>query len=256
MNFIKLKRSKIHEVILPIFKTTKKKPHDLISYQGTSFIIAPRLLLTCWHCVEEPLKTNEQYSAIVVKEDGSDHTLIPLLNIEQDANGNDLATANHEYIPSEYMLKIGLNDEPFGTEFWTYGYPFTTPELLPDGSKRFTSPPQFFKGYIVRNLKFQQPGYGEVKSYELDFNVPKGLSGAPVMKLGDTIVIGMIYGSNDIATIEHISNVNPDTGKKDPEIHRILSLGLAHYTENILVVKGTATGNVPLLEYCNRFIDK
>ncbi|MGB7293641.1 MAG: trypsin-like peptidase domain-containing protein [Thermodesulfobacteriota bacterium] len=256
MDFVRINRSKIHQVILPIFKTTKKEPHDLISFQGTGFIIAPKILVTCWHCIEEPLQENEQYSAIVVKEDGTDHKLITLYNIDKDSNGNDLATASHDYEPSEYLLKVPLNDAAFGAEIWTYGYPFTAPELLPNRSIRFMVPPQFFKGYIVRNLIFKQPGYGDVKSYELDLNVPKGLSGAPVMGLGDTIVFGVIYGSNDIATIDHLSLLDPETGYKQPEIQRIVSLGVAHYTENLLLVRGKATDSVSLLDYCNRFVTK
>ena len=222
LNFTKISRSKIHEVILPIFKTTNKEPFDLISFQGMGFVIAPNVLITCWHCVDEPLKHDEQYSAVIVKEDGSDHTLVELINIEKDANGNDLATANHAYTPSEYLLKLATNDAAFGTEIWTYGFPLTTPELLPDGSKKFVAPPQFLKGYIVRNLTYNYEGYGEVKSYELDLLVPKGLSGAPLMILGDSIVIGVIYGSNEFATIEHISSVDPNTGKSEPEIQRII----------------------------------
>ena len=253
MDLVRLDRSKIHEVILPIFKTKVSGAYELISYQGTGFIIAPKVLMTCWHCVDEPLKENEQYAAIVVREDGSDHTLFPLSNIERDSNGMDLATASHEYIPSEYLLKLALNDVPFGTEIWTYGYPFTTPERLRDRSLRFTVPPQFFKGYIVRNLVFKQPDFGDVPSYELDLHVPKGLSGAPLMKVGDTVVIGVIYGSNDIATIEHISAVDPESGKNEPEIQRIVSLGLAHHTANLLQANGKATDNLSLLDYYMKY---
>jgi|GEM_PF-5487821 len=254
MNEVRFKRHKIHEVILPIFKTTKTKPYDLISFQGMGFIIAPNVFLTCWHCVDDPLRDNEQYAALVVKEDGSDHTVIHLSNIEKDTNGKDLATANHDYIPSEYVLKLGLNDAAFGKEIWTYGFPLTTPERLPDGGMIFNVPPQFLKGYIIRNLTFNQPGFGNTKSYELDLQVPKGLSGAPLMILGDSIVIGVIYSSNDVATIEHIGSIDPETQSREPEIQRIISFGLAHYTENLLLVRGKATENVSLIDYCKKYI--
>lgn len=252
MNEVRFKRNQIHEVILPIFKTTNVKPYDLISFQGMGFIIAPNLFLTCWHCLDDPLENNEQYAAIAVKEDGSDHTLIQLSNIERDANGLDLATANHDYTPSEYVLKVGLNDAAFGQEIWTYGFPLTTPERSPDGKMIFNVPPQFLKGYIIRNLTYNQPGFGNTKSYELDMLVPKGLSGAPLMILGNSIVIGVIYSSNDVATIEHFSSINPATQVREPELQRIISFGLAHYTENLLLVRGKATENQPLIDYCKK----
>ena len=62
-NTTKLKRKILHETILPIFKTKKAEPYELISFQGMGFIAAPRVLITCWHCVSGTLEKDEQCQA-------------------------------------------------------------------------------------------------------------------------------------------------------------------------------------------------
>lgn len=245
---IRINRSMLAEGILPIFKVTKTKPVDLVSFHGTGFTIAPGLLATCWHCVNEPLKDNEQYAVIIVKEDGTDHKVLYLKNIEQDANGSDLATANHGWTPS-LNLKLALNNAAFGQEVWTYGYPLSEMRLSLEGERQAYVPPRFLKGYVIRNLLHNHPQYGQVASYELDLPAPPGLSGAPLMLLGTTDVIGVIYGSNDIGTIDHFASVDPETGEKDPEVQRIITFSLAHYTETFLELTGKATDGLKLIDY-------
>ena len=187
MSILKLPREKLQEVIVPIFIATKGDDPDLIEYLGTGFILAPKLIVTCWHVVNVNITSDQQIVAIVVKEDGSDHKLIPLVNLERDGNNLDLATANHLYEPSDNILVLSKIDSPFGLEVWTYGYPLSEPKLQLDGTKNYIVPPQYFKGYIMRDLYYEHAEYGSVPSYEIDINVPQGLSGAPLMEIGTTL---------------------------------------------------------------------
>jgi hypothetical protein len=63
-------------------------------FVGTGFVIAPNLLVTCWHCVK-PLPEREVYAATAPDpEDGrSAHFL---QRIAQDSSGADLATAYND----------------------------------------------------------------------------------------------------------------------------------------------------------------
>ena len=78
---------------------------------------------------------------------------------------------------------------------------------------------------------------------------PAGLSGAPLIKLRTHQVVGVVYGSNDVGSIDHFASVNPETGYVEPEVQRIVSFVLAHHTEVIWSLRGVATEHQPLIEY-------
>jgi hypothetical protein len=62
----------------------------------------------------------------------------------------------------------------------------------------------------------------------------------------------VIYGSNDVQKIEEFARVDPETGERTPELTRIFSFGLAHYTTSLQELVGDATDGLPLLEYIRR----
>jgi len=232
-------RKRIHELIVPIFKTGKDT-NDISKYVylGTGFMLRDNILLTCWHCIKDiKIKEDEQISAVIVKEDGSDHKVFQLGHYEQDLNKTDICVMAHPFKASEYLLKLPKNiDYPFGTTIWTYGYPETTKIY---GKDKLLVPPQFFRGYITRTLEFK--GYEEFKdiaSYEINIPFPKGLSGAPICT-EQMEVIGIVYGTNDIATIEEYSESKKEDGNVELvyEKQRIQSYGLAHHTTTILNIK-------------------
>ena len=89
----------LHSFILPIFIVKENKsmpnaaPFTLEEFCGTGFIMAPKLLITCWYCLKNVLPSDYHYGVGVKKPDGK-YGLILLENIEQDRNGTDLATSN------------------------------------------------------------------------------------------------------------------------------------------------------------------
>ncbi len=162
-------RKKIHELIVPIFKTGKDT-NDISKYVylGTGFILRDNLLFTCWHCIKDiEIKEDEQISAVIVKEDGSEHKVFQLGNYEQDLNNKDICIMAHPFKATDYLLKLPTkSDYPFGTTIWTYGFPETTKIY---GKDQLLVPPQFFRGYITRNLIFKgSEEFKDIPSYEIN----------------------------------------------------------------------------------------
>lgn len=63
---------------------------------GTGFVLAPGVLVTCWHCV--PPINEGRYVAVGFHEGAISHYL--LSKIAQDPSGADLATASLDCEPS------------------------------------------------------------------------------------------------------------------------------------------------------------
>ncbi len=105
------------------------------------------------------------------------------------------------------------------------------------------------EGYITRSFYFEHLQYGVVPSYELDMPAPQRLSGAPLFSAVTGEVVGVVYGTNDVGLVEEFSSVNPETGERKPEIHRIVSFALAHYTDTLRLLTGDATQGLALAEY-------
>lgn len=237
----------MNEVLLPLFKISEG---NLLEYLGMGFTVTDNLLVTCWHCVDVELNDGESIGAIIMREDGQNHIIMYLENIERDKNGLDLATANHAYVPKTYILELNSDDQPIGIDIWAYGRPHTTKQRLGKEIK-FYSPPLLLKGNITRTLSYDHYEYGEMPSYEMSFPPPKGMSGAPIFLNGSTKIIGVIHGSNDISMVEQTRYVDPHTGESEPEIHRIVSYGLAHHTRSLINLQTSATSGLPLYDYVN-----
>jgi V8-like Glu-specific endopeptidase len=233
--------------IVPIFVVEKTHPGKLISFQGTGFILAPNLLITCWHCVSSLLPDNQQYAAIIPTEPEGYRALY-LNELEQDLNASDVAIANVATEPT-LGLTLAKGDVSWGTHVWTYGYPLTIAEEVAGAGKRFTLSGRYLQGYVTQAFYYKHHKYGQVRSYELSMPIPEGLSGAPLIKVGSKEVIGLIYGNNDVATIEQFARVNSQTEKREPEVQRIISFGLAHHLETLRNLRSATNLKVHLANY-------
>jgi len=230
--------------ILPIFLVSPQGEIKLEDVMGTGFLIAPRVLVTCWHCVNMPLAPGQSFFVALKDKDGR-YNPIALTNVEQDPAGSDLATATVDLEP---RLKLGLAESSpdYGADVWSFGYPLT--ERL--GPEKFRLGGRFLQGYVMRAFFHEHHKYGRTPSFELDMPTPEGLSGSPVVALGTKKVIGVVYGEHDVERIDQLEKVDPATGNREPLIQRVVSFGLAHYTETLRNLKGTATGGRTLAELC------
>lgn len=243
-------RVQVDRDILPIFLAPRKEPCEPVSFQGTGFIIARNVLVTCWHIVSSSPPDDHEYAAIIEIQPGS-YKAFFLNNLEQDANGSDLATANIGLGPV-LGLTLGRNSLALGTDVCTFGYPLTDLRQRPGGGRQFVLNPRYLQGYVTRKFHYEHRLFGSVPSYELDMLTPLGLSGAPVIKVNTKEVFGVVYGSHDVATIEEVARIDPETGKREPEVQRLVSFSLAHYTETLRNLRSTATRGLSLADFLAR----
>lgn len=85
----------VSETILPIVVSDlSRNPPKTVSFEGTGFLPASGLFVTCWHCVQAELPPRHTYAAVVFRGDST--VCYPLSHIERDANGSDIAIARIE----------------------------------------------------------------------------------------------------------------------------------------------------------------
>jgi hypothetical protein len=237
--------------ILPIFIVQPGPPEKLLDFCGTGFLIADGVLITCWHVLKAELPDGHHYG--VALKDGTEtkSEVFYLANIQQDLNGSDLATANVN-LNASIGLTLAKDDISLGADIWTFGYPLTDVKSLREGHRFFQLNPRLMRGYMMRTFNNDHPEYRSVFSYELNIPAPQGISGAPLVKHDSTEVVGVIYGNNDVGVIEEFAHIDEKTGKRHPELQRIVSFGLAHHLNNLAALNGAATNDLPLSEYISR----
>jgi hypothetical protein len=236
----------IENDVVPIFVVMKPDALTPALFRGTGFLIAPHILVTCWHCISASLESGQQYAA-VVEEQGA-YSAHFLLNMEQHPLGLDLAIAEVDLAP-----RLGLRLSPGklspGDEVMTYGYPLTDRLLTDSEHFRFHLNARFLYGYVTRSYYYNHPGFVRTNSYELDMPLPHSLRGAPVIKLGTRDVAGVFFDSMDIPRTETLPGVAGEAKPKQPRSERVASFGLAHCTDSLWSLRGTLTEGRPLNEY-------
>ena len=243
-------RHVVDKDVLPIFVMTKEDPSLPLSFEGTGFVLGNGLLVTCWHCVAATLPDDQVYAVAFEQETGK-YSMASLDDIEQDPSGVDLATARVA-LRSTLGLTIPDNDLAYGTDVWTFGYPLTERRPLSDGQQSFQLAGRYLQGYVMRSFYFDAPNGARVLSYELDMPTPEGLSGAPLVRVGTKQVYGVVYGTNEVALIDQTAFVDPESGRREPEIQRLVTFGLAHYTQSLRALCGAATKGLPLHDFLTK----
>ena len=211
-------------------------------FAGTGFVLAPNIFVTCAHCVPD-LPDSEIY-AVSVPDDPGGRTAHYLRYVTRDPSGADLATAWVDLTePPPYHLRTEPPMDAIGLDVGTVGYPGTFFELQPAGYRRFEEQPRYFsRGYIARAFHYQPPGGGrEIPSYEVDMPAPRGLSGAPLIAIGQPYqgqILGVVHGAH------------PPFGSQGESDIRLppYVFALAHYHSTLMALRGTATGDRPLSE--------
>jgi len=241
--------------VFPIFVSDPNAPHAAWRFCGTGFLAADELLLTCWHCVASTtdLPEGKGVYGIVYKTQAVGGTLefARLDSLSRDECGTDIASA---LVPLKQRFGLTLGRPPApgaGIDVWSFGYPLTQTFSTPEApGLRFTLEPRLLKGYVMRTFFYAQPGLGSTPSYELDMPTPAGLSGAPLVRVDQRReLVGIVYGSHDVAEIDEFESVDPETGATTPEVRRVVSFGLAHFLDILHRVRGVATEHLPLAEW-------
>lgn len=138
-----------------------------------------------------------------------------------------------------------------GADVTSFGYPYSNFVQRTDNTVTLMLEGRYLQGYVTRAFRDQDRGFGPTEAYELDMPTPEGLSGAPLLRMGTAEVIGVIYGTSEVALIKHFEKIDND-GRREPEVQRIVTFGLAHYTTALHTLSGPATHGFPLLEYLRK----
>jgi len=230
-----------------LVKTGIGEPAQVVEHLGTGFFLFPDVLITCWHCVADPVPPGHEYAIRVETEKGKFEAFF-LRDIERDANGTDMATARCPYTPP-MPLQLWTKDLLLGEEVWAFGYPFPERRLNADGNIEHVISGRFLRGYMTRHFFYDHPALGKTDAYELDMRAPQGTSGAALVRRDTIQVAGLVFGSTDVETIEEFARVDPKTGAREPEVRRITSFALAYDTESIGRLTTSATNGLPLTRH-------
>jgi hypothetical protein len=135
---------------------------------------------------------------------------------------------------------------------WTFGYPATQLRHDAHWNKVFALGPRYLEGYVTRTFIYPEGPGGPSPAHELDMRVPGGLSGAPVFFQGTDAILGVVFHAHEVETVEEFGSVDPVTGKREPEIVRVIYFGLAYPLDILLELRGPATNDRPLRELVSR----
>lgn len=247
----------IRRDILPIVVVKRSGYPTPKGYKGTGFLIGRGVFVTCHHCVADPVDEEETYAVLVpieyapeLRNEAPDaqYAVSTLQDIEQDATGLDLATARVNLEPIGLRLaEEGIRT--MGEDVRTYGYPLTEDLPHPEEGRAIGLNGRYLKGYSTCNYSMDVPDYRSTPSEELDLPAPRGLSGAPVIRMDSLEVIGVLYGTKDTGTIEEFSRVDEVTGERTPELQRITTFAVSHMFDSIYNLSGRATEGMPLGQY-------
>jgi hypothetical protein len=234
--------------ILPIVVASGSRENlQVVSFEGTGFVMSAGVLVTCWHCVAAQLPTGTRYAAVLSSPSLSQYRAALLSEITQHPLGIDLAVARIDHRPTS-LLRLSGSPLNMGADVTSQGYPFSNFERKPDGSRTLMLNSRYLQGYVTRSFLDADRGFGPTEAYELDMPTPEGLSGAPLIKMGSLDVVGVIYGTSEVSQIKHFERID-DRGQREPEVVRVVTFGLAHNTSSLHSLKGPATNNLPLIEF-------
>lgn len=178
---------KAWDYVFPVVGGKKQADSDLVHVVdicGTAFSIGGNLFLTAYHVLESAV-AHDDFGLGYVNQDAlhrravlESHSLPEL----------DLAVVRSP-VPEARALRWQAEQLQMLADVQTAGFPYA----LDTASYVFTL--RAFKGYVVSNGKFARLA-PQPRCYELSFQAPRGLSGAPVWSPdGTPTVRGVVLGN-------------------------------------------------------------
>jgi hypothetical protein len=226
--------------VLPIFLVEGDKAYG---FCGSGVLLDKGIFITCWHCVSASTAGGKRF-VVGIPSTGHECTEVDLRNVERDASGADLAVGLVDAIP---RLKLILAPGPFelmGHDVWSFGYPYTDQALANSGGYDFTLNGRILRGYVTRTFPYDHPSGQQIESYELDMPAPSGMSGGPLILRGGLQVIGVVFGTHDVETVDEESSP-----RRCVQTNRVVSFGLAHTAKTLRDATTGATNGMPLAKF-------
>jgi len=224
-----------YSISLPVARA-KHLPQDLFvvegEVQGTCFSLGNNFMLTAGHVAEAVSGTG--LSGVVGLYEPSGQTFKAALVVDAEGLPCDLGVLKVRFVVEEsanwlHTLKWLRNPLKGFQMMRCLGYPYG---LHVVGEEKALVQ-RAFQGHVVASLlKYKPLNYtGEpFSAYELSFQAPLGLSGAPLLTSeGTPCVAGMVIGNSktgmQILSSEEIEKEGAE--KKTFEVYEFLSLGIA-----------------------------
>jgi hypothetical protein len=239
--------------VLPVFHAESTDgPHWQLlprMIYGSCFPIGPEYMLTARH-VAETIEGSSRILAIGWRDPGNDrYSGLPVTDTEVFAH--DVALLRVALIPPEaggYFEALHWRDEDLSgfdaVRCWGYAY----------GAHRVESRdlvvPRCFDGIVSAHLYELLPlglearGEKPFPAYELSFQVPRGLSGAPLVHpVGDIKVCGLVIGNSEHKMLVFQSEETEEAGTKTSYKHwESLSMGVAVTATALYRLKSSMLG--------------
>ncbi len=205
-------------MIVPLF-SFPTKPDDKTRMLGTGFFIAPRLIVTAKHVVDEVLDRDapdrivRQKSALVtmVRNAGDSGFELRRIHTVSTVDGCDVAIGQVDAgSKSEKCAPLRISKAEAGEMVFTYAYPNT--EIVErHGKQELVTNPAFYRGEVVEYYpEGRDKRMLSWPSYQVDFHMHPGASGGPVFDRSG-FVIGINCSSFDpdrnIAFVTDIENI-------------------------------------------------
>ena len=230
--------------ILPLVGVDYSDPPQVHSHVlGTAFVATNGVLVTCWHVLREAVQQGWMVIAALDERGDGQFTRLDVSEIAQHPTGDDLASARIDLPGAGWRLPSRDVPVDLGTNVVTMGYPLPDVRQDNDGGLTHLLSFRMLKGYVTHMPVVERSGYPPAASFELDMPAPEGVSGSPLLHGGErNVLLGVVYGTHEVARIESLSSVDPETGARNPEILKIVPFALAHHTRTLRSLRGPATG--------------
>lgn len=140
---------------------------------------------------------------------------------------------------------------PTGTVISSFGFPFTSKTPLPDGKISLDVEETYFAGYIASTFTAKRLTETVARpfanNYGLSFEVPRGLSGAPLLLShmgGYPRVCGLVYynRSTHFRVDQYETSVTSEGPVIEREVVQMHHLGLASSVEELVSIPGVEYG--------------
>ncbi len=198
-------------------------------------------MITAGHVAERIAFKPDDCAVVALTDPDESYIAAPV--VELDALPHDLALIRVQFLQSnhaEFFIRhkwTGFNLQPLDdVQSWGFAYGHQEVMSLVFGVQRA------FKGYVVCNRPgWQRLGTNDIPFpvYELSFQAPRGLSGAPLLN-ADTIptVFGVVIGNSESRMlVHHSTEVDAGGEQRITEQYESLTLGIAVRSDAILRLK-------------------
>lgn len=223
----------VYNYVFPVYggELDKNGSLDIKEIYGTAFSILNNNFITCAHTVEAAL--THPVMAIGYLQKGESKALQISKHELFQLNDSAIIQTDVE-IPESIALKWVKQELNMLTDVCSFGYPYGWDSLHKQILVRA------FKGYI--SLRGRNHNYSKSPHYELSFQVPRGLSGGPVLHANN--ICGMASGNEITEMVVFSQKELENDGKIEKHYFKTEALhtGIAMQTSSFLKLDSKLLG--------------